>query len=93
MDRKPSAVHIVGFFTQQVEQLRVAEGNQEVKAVICVRHDQEQCRLAVSQRVQFQLVVGSQLPNLLDVEHRQPRATGNQDTLGGFARNELSRTF
>ena len=33
MDRQPPAVHIVRFFAEQIEQLGVAHGDQEVKAM------------------------------------------------------------
>ena len=93
MDRQPPAVHIVGLFTQEVKQLGVAHGDQEVKAVVCVAHNEEQGGFPVSQGVQLQLVVGSDLPKLRDVEHGQARTAGNQDRLGCFARDEKSRTF
>lgn len=93
MDRQPPAVHIVRFFAKQVEQVGVAHGNQEVKAIVRVAHNEEQSGSPVTQGVQFQLIVGRDLPQLRNVEHGKSRAAGNQDTLGGFARNELSRTF
>ena len=93
MDRQPPAVHIVRLFAEQVEQLGVAHGNQEVKAIVCVAHNEKQCGSPVSQGIQFQLIVGRDLPQLRNVEHGKARTAGNQDTLGGFARNELSRTF
>ena len=41
MDREPAAVHIVRFFTEQIKQLGVAHGNQEVKAVIGIAHNEK----------------------------------------------------
>ena len=93
MDRQPPAVHIVRLFAEQIEQLGVAHGDQEVKAIIRVAHNEEQCSFPVSQGIQFQLVVGRDLPQLRNVEYGKARTAGNQDGFCGFARNELSRTF
>ena len=83
MDRQPPTVHIVGFFTQKVEKLGVAHGDQEVKAIVCVAHNEEQGGFPVSQGVQLQLVVGSDLPQLRNIKHGKARTAGNQD---GFCR-------
>ena len=93
MDRQPPAVHIVRFFAEQIEQLGVAHGDQEVKAIVRVAHNQEQGGFPVSQGIQLQLVVGRDLPQLRDVEHGKARTAGNQDGFCGFARDEKSRTF
>ena len=93
MDRQPPAVHIVRFFAEQVEQLGVAHGDQEVKAIVRVAHNEEQGGFLVSQGVQLQLVVGSDLPQLRNVEHGKASAAGNQNRLSGLARDKLSRTF
>ena len=71
----------------------LVHGNQEVKAIVCVAHNEKQCGSPVSQGIQFQLIVGRDLPQLRNVEHGKARTAGNQDTLGGFARDKLSRTF
>ena len=93
MDRQPPAIHIVSLFAEQVEKLGVAHGDQEVKAIIRIAHNEEQGSLAISQGIQFQLVVGGDLPQLRDVEYGKARTAGNQDGFCRFARNELSRTF
>lgn len=93
MDWEPSAIHIVRLFTQEVEQLGVAHGDQKVKAIVRVAHNEEQGSFPVSQSVQFQLIIGRDFTQLCDVEYSKARTTGNQDRLGCFARNELSRTF
>ena len=93
MDRQPPAVHIVRLFTQEVEQLGVAHGDEEVKAIVRVAHNEEQGGFPVSQGIQLQLVVGRDLPQLRNVEHGKARTAGNQNGFCGFARNELSRTF
>ena len=85
MDRQPPAVHIVRFFAEQIEQLGVAHGDQEVKAIVRVAHNQEQGGFPVSQGIQLQLVVGRDLPQLRDVEHGKARTAGNQDGFCGFA--------
>ena len=93
MDREPAAVHIVRFFTEQIKQLGVAHGNQEVKAVIGIAHNKEQGGFFVPQGVQFQLIIGCDLPQLGNIEYRQPRTAGNQYRFCGFACCLLSRTF
>ena len=93
MDRQPPTVHIVGFFTQKVEKLGVAHGDQEVKAIVRVAHNEEQGGFPVSQGVQLQLVVGSDLPQLGNVEYGKARTAGNQDGFCRFTRDEKSRTF
>ena len=72
---------------------RIAHGNEKVKGIIRVGHDDEQGGFPVAQRVQLQLVIGRQLPKLLNVKGRKPCAAGNQDALSGLARDKLSRTF
>src|SRR5699024_4619827 len=93
MDRQPPAVHIVRLFTQEVEQLGVAHGDQEVKAIVRVTHNEEQSGFPISQGVQLQLVVGSDLPQFRNVEYGKARTAGNQNGFCGFARDEKSRTF
>ena len=89
MDRQPPAVHIVRLFTQEVEQLGVAHGDQEVKAIVRVAHNEEQGGFPVSQGIQLQLVVGRDLPQLRNVEHGKARTAGNQNGFCGFARSQL----
>ena len=93
MDRQPPAVHIVRLFTQEVEQLGVAHGDQEVKAIVRIAHNEEQGSFPISQGVQLQLVVVSDLPQFRNVEHGKARTAGNQDGFCRFARDKLSRTF
>ena len=93
MDWEPAAIHIVGFFAEQVEKLGIAHGNKEVEAIVSITHDEEQGSFPVSQSVQLQLIIGRDLTQLCNVEYRKARTTGNQDRLGCFSRNELSRTF
>ena len=85
MDRQPPAVHIVRLFTQQIEQLGVAKGNEEVEGIVGIRHDDEQSSLAITQGVQLQLVVGSDLPQFRNVEYGKARTAGNQNGFCGFA--------
>ena len=93
MDREPAAIHIVGFFAEQVEKLGITHGNKEVEAIVSITHDEEQGSFPVSQSVQLQLIIGRDLTQLCNVEYRKARTTGNQDRLGCFSRDKLSRTF
>ena len=93
MDRQPPAVHIVGLFTEQIEQLGVNHRDQEVEGAVCVGHDEEQGCFSVAQGVEFQFIVGRNLPEFRNVKGGQAGTAGNKDGLRGLARNELSRTF
>ena len=84
MDREPAAIHIIGFFAEQIEKLGITHGDQEVKAVICITHNEEQGSFSISQSVQLQLIIGCDLTQLCNVEYRKARTTGNQDRLGCF---------
>ena len=84
MDGQPAAVLVVRLFTQEIEKLGVDQRDQEVKGAVGVRHDEEQRRLPVSQRVQLQLVIGRDVPQFLDVKGRQSGTAGNQDGFGGL---------
>ena len=48
MDWEPAAIHIVGFFAEQIKQLGVAHRDQEVKAIICITHNEEQSSYVVT---------------------------------------------
>ena len=93
MDWEPAAIHIVGFFAEQVEKLGITHGDQEVKAVICITHNEEQGSFPVSQSVQFQLIIGRDFTQFCDVEYSKARTTGNQDRLGCFSSNKMSIVF
>ena len=93
MDREPAAVHIVRFLTEQVEELGIGHRDQEVEGAVRITHDQEQRRLLIPEGIKLQFVVGSQLPELLDIKDCQPGTAGNEDRFRCFASNHLSRTF
>ena len=93
MNRKPAAIHIVGFFAEQIEKLGITHGDQEVKAVIRITHNEEQSSFPVSQSIQLQLIISRDLTQLCNVEHGKASAAGNQNRLGCFSRDKLSRTF
>jgi len=93
MNRQSAAIHIVGFFAEQIEKLGITHGDQEVKAVIRITHNEEQSGFPVSQRIQLQLIVGCNLAQLRNIKYGQTRTAGNQNRLGCFSRDKLSRTF
>ena len=68
MDGQLSAVHIVCLVTEQIEKLGVDHRNQEVEGGIRVRHDEEQRRFLIAQRIQLQLIVHGEITQFLDVE-------------------------
>src|SRR5699024_10150040 len=81
MDGQPTAIYVICLFAQQIEKLGVNHRDQEVEGAVCVGHNQEQCRFAVTQGVQFQLVIGGNLPQLRDIKWCQPGTAGNEDRL------------
>ena len=93
MNGKSAAIDIIRFFAEQVEKLCIGHGDQEVESAVRITHDQEQRRFLISEGIQFQFVVGRQLPELLDIKDGKPGTAGNQDALGGLSSNEKSRTF
>lgn len=93
MDGKPSVVDIIRLVAEKVEKLGVHDRHDEVEGIVGVGEDDEQRRLADSNAIQLHLVIAHQLPQLRDVKWGKPCAAANQDRLGSFARNELSRTF
>ena len=93
MNGKPSVVNVICLVAEKVEELGIHDCYDEIEGVIGIGNDDEQCRLPVSDGVQLHLIVAHQLPQLCDVEGRKPCTAGNQNRLGGFARDEKSRTF
>ena len=85
MDGQSPAIHVICFLAEQVEELGVNHGNQEVEGAVCFGHDEEQRRFPVSQGVQFKLVIGGNLPQFGNVEGSQPGTAGNEDRLRGLA--------
>ena len=65
MDGQAAAVEVVRLVAQEVEKLGVHEGRHKVEGAVRVREDDEQGRFPVAQRVQLQLVIGRQFPQLL----------------------------
>ena len=51
MDGQPPTVHIISLFTQEVEKLGITHGNQKVKAVIRIPHNEKQRCFPVSQGI------------------------------------------
>ena len=93
MDGKPPIVDIIRLVAEQVKKLGVHNRHDKVEGIVGIRDNDEQRRLAVADAIQLHLVVTHQLPQLRDVKRGEPCAAANQDRLGGFARDKLSRTF
>ena len=85
MHRQAASVHIIRPFAEQVEHLGVRHADEEVKAGIRVRHDEEQGCPLFSDGVQMQLIVGRDLPKLFDIEYREACAAADQDALRRLA--------
>lgn len=93
MDRQAAAVEVVRLVAQKVEKLGVHERRHKIEGAVRVGENDKQCRFPVSQRVQLQLVLRHEVPQLLDVKGRKAGAAANQNGFQSIARNELSRTF
>ena len=87
MDWQFAAVHIICFIAKQIEKLGVDHADEEIKGGIRVRHDEEQRRFLIAQRVQLQFIVHGEVTQFLDVEGRKPGTAGNEDGFCGLARN------
>ena len=85
MDRQTASVHIVRFLAKKVEQLCIRHGNQKVKTVIRVAHNEEQGGFSVAQGVQLQLIIGRDLPQLCNIEGGQPCAAAHKDAFSSLA--------
>ena len=85
MHRQPAAMLIVRAFAQQVEQLAVAHGNQEVERAVRIAHNQEQRRFLFPEGVQCQLVRRGEIAQLCNIERGKPCAAGNQDAFRRLA--------
>ena len=77
MDGEPATVHVVGLVTQEIEKLGIDHAGEEIEGIIGVRDDDEQRRFPVAQRVQLQLVIRRDLPQLLNVKGSEARAAAN----------------
>ena len=56
---------------------RIDHAGKEVEGVVCVGNDDKQRRFPVAQRVQLQLVIRRDLPQLLNVKGSEARAAAN----------------
>ena len=68
MNGQLAAVYIICLVAQQIEKLGVDHADEEVEGAVRIAHDEEQCRFLIAQRVQLQLIVHSEVTQLLDVE-------------------------
>ena len=89
MNRQSATVHIVCLFAEQVEQLGINHGDQEIKGRIRIRHNQEQRRFLVSEGIQLQFVIGSYISDFLNIKRGKSRTAGNQNTLCRFTGSQL----
>lgn len=83
MDRQMPAVFIVCQVTEQVEKLGVQDRCHEIECIVGVADDDEQRCLSLAQALQVHLIVGHEVPKLLDIEARKTCAAADKD---GFCR-------
>ncbi len=81
MHRQPAAIDIIRFFAQQVKQLCVDHGNQEIKSRVCIAHNEEQSRFLISHCIQGQLIIHGDITDFLNIEGSQTCATAHQNRL------------
>ena len=86
-------MNTVRLVEKRLDQLGVDHTYQIVQALVRIGYAAEQSHSAFSQIVQMQFIGHGQPGDLWQVECSQPDPDAHQDGLGGFARNELSRTF
>ena len=81
MHRQSAAIDIIRFLAQQVKQLCVNHGNQEIKSRVCVAHNEEQSRFLISHRIQRQLIVHSDITDFLNIKGGQTCTAAHQNRL------------
>ena len=81
MHRQSAAVNIIRFFAQQVKQLCVNHGNQEIKSRVCIAHNEEQSRFLISHRIQRQLIIHGDITDFFNIEGSQTCAAAHQNRL------------
>lgn len=86
-------MYVVRSLAKKVKHLRKGQRHQKIVGLGGVRNGEENRRFPIPDAVKLQLVIAHNLPELGDVEGGQPGPAAYQDRLGGFAENELSRTF
>ena len=99
MNRQSAAIDVIGLFAQEIEQLRVDHGDEEIEGGIGVTHDEEQCCLLITlvvlalrvqenliaQGVKLQLVIHGDLSKLRNVKGGKPGTAGHEDGFRGLA--------
>ena len=95
MNRQTPAELVIRLFTEQIKELAVNHGNEEVKGAVRVAHDEEQHGLlgialfGSAQRIQLQFIIHGDLPKLLNVKGSKARTGGNIDRFSCFAGGQL----
>ena len=89
MHRQPAAVFVICLFAEQIEKLAIGQADEKVEAGIRVRHDEKQRGALVADGIKRQLIVRSDLPQLLNVKDGKARAAAHQNGLCRFARRHL----
>ena len=79
MVRQPAVIHIIRLVTEQVEQLGIHDGYNEVERIVGVGDDDKHCCPAIAQFIQFHLFIAHALSKLCDIKWYQPGPAGNQD--------------
>ena len=77
MNGKSAAVHIVRFLAEQIEQLCIAHGDEKVKAVVGVGHDEKEHCLSVSKCVKLKFVICCHFTEFCNIEHCQSCSTAH----------------
>ena len=57
MNGQLATVHIIRFVAQEVKELGVDHADEKIEGAIRIRHDEEQSRFLIAQRVQLQLII------------------------------------
>ena len=82
-------MYIICSVTQQIKKLRIHNCHKEIKRIVRIRNNNKHCSSLISQHIQFQLIIRSQLPQFCNIKWCQPCPTGNQNRFRSLSGSQL----
>ena len=61
----------------------------KLKRIVRIRNNNKHCSSLISQHIQFQLIIRSQLPQFCNIKRCQPCPTGNQNRFRSLSGSQL----
>ena len=89
MVRKSSTMLIICFITEQIKKLCVHDCHHKIECIIGITDNDKHCCLLISNHIQLHLIIGHDLPKLLDIKWCKSGAAGNKDRLRCFSGSQL----